>query len=340
MASLREIPYPEQNLMLSVPPSTPAKQISLQTPAPSIPYRIYRAHSSHPHRKEPEGQPAAADLFTPTAVFEVAVWGEIPQLPWPILQLALVPASSHAGLSSPPTPSGPHPFPGDRSMQGSFGAGFWHREAQQSLILPQGAVGACPPWPSFLLPSDHPSFSPCQEHGALPRHVPGGCWSPNPAAPGQLLRAVWMGTSPCAPPPRHICTSAAAWDEVLTLAMANGPAGSAGALADEILPSVAQPAQPRPGHCWQRELWENYKDQDVDRTTPSQKPFPKAPPGVQLCLQAPQPLLSTPSSPGSSPRGRVLPAAACGAVPNLPRQQALPFAERRQAEVHTVKNCE
>lgn len=176
--------------MVFVPPL--AKQLPLQTPAPSIPCRIYRAHSSHPHGEailEPEGQPAAADLFPPTAVFEVAVWGEIPRHPRPILQLALVPASSHAGLSSPPIPSGPHPFPGDCSMQGSSGAGFWHKETQQSLILPQdaGAGGACPSWPSFLIPSDHPSLSPCQEHGALPRHVPGGRWSPGPAAPGQLL---------------------------------------------------------------------------------------------------------------------------------------------------------
>lgn len=96
-----------------------------------------------------------------------------------------------------------------------------------------------------------------------------------------------MGTSPCAPPPRHICALAAAWDEVPTLAMANGPARPCRALTEEILPN----------HCTTRTaparallaalLWDNHKDQDVDRTTPSHKPFPEAPPGVQLSPTAP-----------------------------------------------------
>lgn len=290
--------------MLSVPPK--AKQLSQQTPAPSIPCRIYRAHSSHPHGEaflEPEGQPAAADLFPPTAVFEVAVWGEIPRHPRPILQLALVPASSHAGLSSPPIPAGPHPFPGDCSTQGSSGAGFWHRGAQQSPILSQDAVrGACPPRPSFLLPSDHPS-SPCQEHGALPRHVPGGLWSPGPAAPGQLLRACGWERAPVLHPR---ATSAP------RQSLGPGPGAGHGrwsrrAVPRRPCPAIAQPAQPGQGAA----ASETSGTITQTRTTPCHKPFPK----VQLCLQTPQPLLSIPSSPSfrSRARCRSQPAAGTGA---------------------------
>lgn len=87
--------------------ATPSKAALTANSSPLIPCRIYRAQSSHPHGEailEPGGQPAAADLFPPTAVFEVAVRGEIPRHPRPILQPSLVPASSHAGLSSPPIP--------------------------------------------------------------------------------------------------------------------------------------------------------------------------------------------------------------------------------------------
>lgn len=81
-------------------------------------------------------------------------------------------------------------------------------------------------------------------------------------------------------------------------------------------PALAQPAQPRPGRCCQRELGDNDRDQDnCPRITPPHKAFPRAPPGVQLCLQAPQSLPSIPSSPGSCPRVlcRSQPAAATGA---------------------------
>lgn len=98
--------------------------------------------------------PRAADLFPPAAVFRAAIRGEIPRFPGPTPQFALVPASSHAGLSSCSSPRVPVPFPCQGTApcgEGSEpGAGMGRPSGTRSQLgTPQGCAlillpPACP----------------------------------------------------------------------------------------------------------------------------------------------------------------------------------------------------
>lgn len=230
------------------------KRVPLQTPAPSSPSRIHRAGTSHPCGNtflEPKGLagalaplPRVADLFPPTAVFRAAVWGEIPQLPQPVLRFALVPIRSHPRLSSPPIPTGPHPLP----VQGGIRAGLWHRETQQSPIPAQVAPGMSS-MASIPPPHHTRSVELCQnmsegDAGAKvqARPPPANCSPQRGRKQSPALH------------PHH--TSAAPQRpglEVLMLAIVNRPAGlSRRPRQRDPCPVIAQPSMAvlvQPGRC-------------------------------------------------------------------------------------------
>lgn len=116
-----------------------------------------------------------------------------------------------------------------------------------------------------------------------------------------------------APPPRHICTSE---QPERAPGSGHGPWSHRALPRGEILPShcttSAAPAKSS-ATATRTRTWAGHQHP----TNPSQT-LPKAPPGVQLCLQDPQPLPSIPSSPGSCPAAACCsqPAAGTGASPS------------------------
>lgn len=243
----------------------------------------------------------AADLFPPTAGFGAAVWGEIPRLPRPILQFALLPASSHAGLSSPPVPAGPCPLPGDRSVQGGIRARFWHGETQRSPIPAQGAPGTCPPRPSSLLPPADPPSRRARSVELCQHTFEGDAGAKSQAQPPLANCSQQRGCeqSPVLHPRDTSAARQKPGMEVLTPAVVNCPPGLCRSARGRDPCPVNCTTRARP--CWSGQgaaggtcSGEKCKDQGVDRMIPSPKPFsrlwqPEQCPGVQPYLHARRP---------------------------------------------------
>jgi len=183
---------PDQTLTLSTSPlRTPGKADPAATPSPSTPMGSTGLARSRPSAP----LPPAADPPPPTAVFGAAVRGEIPRLPGPTPQFALIPASSHAGLSSCRTPRAPSPpLPGDRCVRqpAEPGSGTGRAGGARSrLRVPRGRALHGPP----------PSWS-----AALPKHVRGGrrSQSPGPAAPDSRSRQRGGERTPRSTPATHL----------------------------------------------------------------------------------------------------------------------------------------
>lgn len=154
-----------------------------------------------------------------------------------------------------------------------------------------------------------------------------GTLEPEPSRPQPTAASRADGNKPLLHP-RATSAPRSSRNELLAPAMAHGPTGLCRGVRS--CPAIAQPAQPRPRALPQPQGPGRGQDTSTPQTLP--KPFPRRLPGYSCASRTRSPCRASRAHPGPVPLPR--------AVPNLPRERALPLAQRRQAEVHTVKNSE